>query len=79
MKLQLTFEPTEQFFKTDEGIPVRARTGHTNRGTPVIAFFAALSAPESHGKELAEQLMEIPDPEVGQVEIKEEKQPEKSR
>src|SRR5258705_185940 len=51
---------------------------NTNRGTPVTAFIAALSAPESHGKELAEQFMEIPDPQVGQVKIKEEKQPEKS-
>jgi hypothetical protein len=78
MKLQLTFEPTEQFFKTEEAILVRAWTGHTNRGTPVTAFIAALSAPESHGKELAEQFMEIPDPQVGQVKIKEEKPPEKS-
>jgi hypothetical protein len=46
MKLQLTLEPTEHFVKTDEGIPVRAWTGHTNRGTPVTAFIAALSVPD---------------------------------
>jgi hypothetical protein len=44
MKLHLTLEPTERFFETDVGIPGRAWTGHTNRGTPVTAFIAALAS-----------------------------------
>jgi hypothetical protein len=76
MKLQLTLDPTEHFFKTDEGIPVRAWTGHANRGTPVTAFIAALSAPEGHGDELAAQLKEIPGPQIGQVQFKEEQREE---
>ena len=72
MKLQLSLEPSEHFFKTDEGIPVRAWTGKTNRGTPITAFIAALSAPEGHSADLAEQLCEIPGPQIGQVKIKEE-------
>jgi hypothetical protein len=69
MKLQLTLEPTEHFFNTDEGIPVRSWTGHTNSGTPVTAFIAALSAPDGRGEELPEQLHKIPGPQIGQVRI----------
>jgi hypothetical protein len=72
MKLQLTFEPTEPFFKTDEGISVRAWTDWTNRGTAVTAFIAALCAPEGHSADLVEQLCETPGPQPGQVELKEE-------
>jgi hypothetical protein len=73
MKLQITLEPTDHFFKTDEGIPVRAWTGHTNRGTPVTVFVAAIAAQEGYGAELADQLVEIPGPQIGQVEMKENK------
>jgi hypothetical protein len=76
MKLQLTLEPTAHFFKTDKGIPVRAGTGHTNRGTPVTAYIAAQ---DDRGAELAEQLLEIPGPQIGQVKIKEEDQVKESR
>jgi hypothetical protein len=79
MKLQLTLEPTEHFFKTDEGIPVRGWTGHTSRGSPVTASIAALSAEDGHDQELKEQLWEIPGPQVGQVNIKEEDQAKESR
>jgi hypothetical protein len=72
MKLQLTLEPTAHFFKTDKGIPVRAGTGHTNRGTPVTAYIAALAAQDDRGAELAEQLLEIPGPQIGQVKFREE-------
>ena len=79
MKLQLTLEPTEHFFKTDEGIPVRAWRGHTNRGTPVTAFIAALAAQEGHEAALAEQLIEIPGPQIGQVKIATDDQTKGSR
>ena len=79
MKLQLTLEPTEHFFKTDEGIRVRAWTGHTNRRTPVTAFIAALSAPEGHSAALADQLCEIPGKQIGQVKIETDDQTKGSR
>jgi hypothetical protein len=47
-------------------------TDWTNRGTAVTAFIAALSAPEGHSADLAEQLCETPGPQPGQVELKEE-------
>jgi hypothetical protein len=72
MKLHLTLESTERFFKTDDGTPGRAWTGHTNRGTPVTAFIAALAAEEGYGAELHEQLLAIPGPQIGQVKFREE-------
>lgn len=61
--MKLTLIPTEQFFRTDEGIPVRAWIGETDTGTACIAFIAAIASPCGHDQsQLARELREIPGP-----------------
>ena len=68
--MKLTVEPTEEFFRTDEGVPVRAWKGQTDAGTPVIAFIAAIAAPDGVDQaDLARELREIPGPNIGHVAI----------
>ena len=71
MTLAITILPTEHFFRTDEGIPVRLWTGHTNRGLAVHAFVAALT-PAGPGDyaDLERELKEIPGPQIIRTEIK---------
>jgi hypothetical protein len=64
--MKMTLEPTPAFFLTDEGYPMRCWQGHTDAGTPVIAFIAAVGVPEDAGEEhhaaLRRELVSIPDP-----------------
>lgn len=71
--MKLTLEPTERFFRTDEGIPVRAWTGETEQGTKVVAFIAALAVPEGEDQSQFErELHEIPGPNIGRVALRED-------
>jgi hypothetical protein len=71
--VKLILEPTDEFFRTDEGFPVRAWRGHTATGIPVIAFIAALAAPEdADRREFERELKSIPGPNVGQVAMRPE-------
>ena len=61
--MKITLEPTADLFRTDDGIPVRAWRGTTDRGTHVIAFIAAIAAPAGEDQsELLAELREIPGP-----------------
>jgi hypothetical protein len=61
--MKITIEPTAEFFRTDEGWPVRAWRGFTEGGEPVVAFVAAVTPSTDAGNaELAEGLSEIPGP-----------------
>lgn len=61
--MKITLEPTAEFFVTDEGYPVRAWTGATDRGTRVVAFVAAICAPgDQDQSQLEGELREIPGP-----------------
>jgi hypothetical protein len=61
--MKITIEPTAEFFRTDEGWPVRAWRGLTEGGEPVVAFVAAVTATSAAGSaELHSALQEIPGP-----------------
>ncbi len=63
MPLAITILPTEHFFRTDEGIPVRLWAGRTNGGTAVGVFVAAVMAAEAgDDADLERELAEIPGP-----------------
>ena len=80
MTLAITILPTEHFFRTDEGIPVRLWTGRTNGGLAVHAFVAAITPAEpgdvtrdarkAHDADLERKLAEIPGPQISRTEIK---------
>ncbi len=64
--MKMTLEPTPEFFLTDDGFPVRCWVGHTDAGTPVIAFISAIAVPDGAGEEqhaaLRRELVSIPGP-----------------
>ncbi len=61
--MKITIEPTEQFFHTDEGYPVRAWTGSTDLGTNIIAFISAIAVRDDQdASQLEAELKEIPGP-----------------
>jgi hypothetical protein len=61
----------QKVFRTDEGFPVRAWKGQTDKGTPVIAFVAAISSPDGYDhSELERELKTIPGPNVSQTEVR---------
>ena len=71
MGLAITILPTEHFFRTDEGIPVRLWTGRTNGGLAVHAFVAAVTPAEPGDyADLERELAEIPGPQISRTEIK---------
>ena len=66
--MRLIIEPTEEYFRTDDGYPVRMWTGRTEHGTRVLAFISAICAPEGDDQsQLAAELTEIPGPQVSHV------------
>ena len=68
--MRITLEPTAQFFRTAEGIPVRLWTGSSDQGTPLVAFIAAVAAPEGCDQsQLEAELKQIPGPNVDCVVI----------
>jgi hypothetical protein len=71
--MKITLEPTEEFFRTDDGFPVRAWRGTTDKGTPVIAFIAAISAPEGRDhSELEAELKTIPGPNISKKAVRDD-------
>jgi ribosomal protein S12 methylthiotransferase accessory factor YcaO len=40
--MKILIEPTQDFFVTDEGFPVRLWTGTTGMGIPVTVYIAAI-------------------------------------
>jgi hypothetical protein len=70
VNLKITLGPTEEFFRTDEGFPVRAWKGTTDQGTPIIAFIAGISAQDGFDySKLEAELKSIPGPNVSQTKI----------
>ena len=69
--MRVTLEPTAEFFRTDEGYPVRAWRGTTDRGTPVVAFIAAVTCEPEHAAEFEVELRAIPGPNVARVRVRE--------
>lgn len=52
---------------------MRAWTGETDQGTKVVAFIAAIAAPEGEDQsQLERELKSIPGPNIGRVEMREE-------
>jgi hypothetical protein len=68
--VKLTIEPTADFFVTDEGYPVRAWRGTTDRGTRVIAFISAICSDDGDQSELERELQAIPGPNVAMVDVR---------
>jgi len=61
--VKITLEPTAEFFRTDEGFPVRAWIGTTDQGTRITAFIAAIaSRADDDQAQLQAELEEIPGP-----------------
>jgi hypothetical protein len=58
----LTIRPTPEFFRIDEGWPVRAWTGETNGGIAVTVFVAAICSDAANQPDLEAALEEIPGP-----------------
>lgn len=70
--MQLIIEPTAEFFRTDDGYPVRMWTGRTDQGTRVLAFISAICSPEGDDqRQLAAELKEIPGPQISHVMMRE--------
>ena len=63
----ITLQPTEEFFLTDDGVPMRAWKGLTGKGVPIIAFISAICADEARADaaavdQLRLELHSIPGP-----------------
>ena len=70
VNLKITLEPTEEFFRTKDGSPIRAWKGTTHQGTPILAFIAAICVEEGFNHaQLEAELKSIPGPNVSQIKI----------
>lgn len=69
--MRLIIDDTPEFFRTDEGYPVRAWRGKTASGISVIAFVAAIAVTEDADRaEFERELKAIPGPLTGKVTIR---------
>jgi hypothetical protein len=72
-EMKITLEPTEEFFRTDDGFPVRAWKGNTDKGRPIIAFIAAISSQDGFDhSELERELKTIPGPNVSKTAVRDQ-------